>query len=75
VLDATPAGEEVKAGDDHGERRQDEHSVHRVHPVEGLPFCRIRLHIDYKKLYAAGRLTAADHAVLKYGSRAKFGRI
>ncbi len=48
VLDAPPAGEEIKDGDDHGERRQDEHSVNRVHPVEGPPFSRIRLRFDYE---------------------------
>jgi hypothetical protein len=34
---APPAGEQVEDRDDHGERRQYQYSVHRVHPVEGLP--------------------------------------
>jgi hypothetical protein len=36
-MGATPAGEEIDDRDDDRQRRQDEYSVNRVHPVEGLP--------------------------------------
>ena len=51
---ATPTCEQVGDGDDYGQGRQNEYSVNRVHPLEGLPSAESRLCINSKNCTRTG---------------------